>query len=113
MIPRPPRSTRTTTLFPYTTLFRSDCGAGQRSMEIHKATGCASARLHCDGQKEMRNETGPRYLCCRGGWRQDAPLRSDEHTSELQSVMRSSYAGYCMKKKNYTNHFSNCIMPSA
>src|SRR3546814_1960449 len=53
---------------------KRDCGAGKRSMEIHKATGCASARLHCDGQKEMRNETGSRYLCCRGGWRQDAPL---------------------------------------
>src|SRR3546814_4295491 len=79
---------------------KRDCGAGKRSMEIHKATGCASARLHCDGQKEMRNETGSRYLCCRGGWRQDAPLRSEEHTSELQSLMRISYAVFCLKKKN-------------
>src|SRR3546814_1270474 len=75
MIRRPPRSTRTDTLFPYTTLFRS-----QRDLD-----------------------RGPRALAQRrGGGEVDVALarfRSEEHTSELQSLMRISYAVFCLKKK--------------
>src|SRR3546814_6744564 len=73
MIRRPPRSTRTDTLFPYTTLFRS-----------------AEFRRH--GQLLCRFRTR------RGS--QKPRRRSEEHTSELQSLMRISYAVFCMKKKN-------------
>src|SRR3546814_9517420 len=76
MIRRPPRSTRTDTLFPYTTLFRS----------------CSEARLAPDAQWDTFFDT----LAARGR----ARIRSEEHTSELQSLMRISYAVFCLKKKN-------------
>src|SRR3546814_8069005 len=76
MIRRPPRSTRTDTLFPYTTLFRS-----------HADTGCVSLR---EGLAYRAGATDSR----------DPPTgRSEEHTSELQSLMRISYAVFCLKKK--------------
>src|SRR3546814_1628933 len=80
MIRRPPRSTRTDTLFPYTTLFRS----------------AQLARLDC-----VRSEYGGQI------WH-DADMagptvRSEEHTSELQSLMRISYAVFCLKKKKNTH----------
>src|SRR3546814_6499120 len=91
MIRRPPRSTRTDTLFPYTTLFRSRRptrqgaayglerrGAGGRSPADRARRGLFSARLRLRGR--ARN-------------------RSEEHTSELQSLMRISYAVFCLKKK--------------
>src|SRR3546814_1842505 len=93
MIRRPPRSTRTDTLFPYTTLFRS---ARERHREYHPQrhraaeeharrlrTGCARGRGGGAGGD-------------RGARRAD---RSEEHTSELQSLMRISYAVFCLKKK--------------
>src|SRR3546814_9353492 len=88
---RPPRSTRTDTLVPYTTLFRSD-----------RRTGPGDARLVRNGSGRVR--AGARSVC--SGPR-DEP-RSEEHTSELQSLMRISYAVFCLKKKindlstNYT-----------
>src|SRR3546814_2148052 len=89
MIRRPPRSTRTDTLFPYTTLFRSD-----------QLSSLALDWLLLDPR---RFQLGTRY-----GHRQTtvdlvracAPRRSEEHTSELQSLMRISYAVFCLKKKN-------------
>src|SRR3546814_6851698 len=82
MIRRPPRSTRTDTLFPYTTLFRSDAG------QLAQAVPLAEARLH--------HEVG-------------APaLRSEEHTSELQPLMRSSYAVFCLKKKKTKTKIRTC-----
>src|SRR3546814_1350031 len=81
---RPPRSTRTDTLFPYTTLFRSG-DAGPRRRQI------------CDHQMVSRTALD---AGARGG---EALLirdqRSEEHTSELQSLMRTSYAVFCLKKK--------------
>src|SRR3546814_8588812 len=77
MIRRPPRSTRTDTLFPYTTLFRSP----KPIDPIWYRQGCY-LRIYC---------------AC--GRRVVAPLRSEEHTSELQSLMRTSYAVFCLKKK--------------
>src|SRR3546814_10034348 len=84
MIRRPPRSTRTDTLFPYTTLFRSAAdwkGMGEGDC---RAAAEAYRRRFFDGQ------SGPdEYLTA----------RSEEHTSELQSLMRISYAVFCLKKK--------------
>src|SRR3546814_8110344 len=85
MIRRPPRSTRTDTLFPYTTLFRSRLGgpAGRP---------CGQRRyLHPVCLPPRGDGTG--HLAGRGH-------RSEEHTSELQSLMRISYAVFCLKKKN-------------
>src|SRR3546814_10456968 len=84
MIRRPPRSTRTDTLFPYTTLFRS----------LHRhGRGTAGRRL-CADAADARSA---RRLPVHG--RRCVPGRSEEHTSELQSLMRISYAVFCLKKK--------------
>src|SRR3546814_4972280 len=86
MIRRPPRSTRTDTLFPYTTLFRSPGGlCPPRSLPA------AANGRRCG----TRSPTGRRRLP-RRSW----TGRSEEHTSELQSLMRISYAVFCLKKKN-------------
>src|SRR3546814_7308582 len=101
MIRRPPRSTRTDTLFPYTTLFRS--GAGLTACAQLRARGVVDASsLHQDFVKPV---VFPRRrvasLWRRGGV--SARQRSEEHTSELQSLMRISYAVFCLKKKNKTH----------
>src|SRR3546814_2370345 len=83
MIRRPPRSTRTDTLLPYTTLFRSPWAAAWRK-DI-----CWDGRCRWPSS----NSAGFAATICDGG-------RSEEHTSELQSLMRISYAVFCLKKKN-------------
>src|SRR3546814_4032910 len=103
MLPRPPRSTRTDTLLPYTTLFRSDrqarAGCGMRRGPALRAAGAFGRARHrhrrCPG--EHRGRQGP----CRASATERglSGLRSEEHTSELQSLMRISYAGFCLKKK--------------
>src|SRR3546814_1181827 len=77
MILRPPRSTRTDTLFPYTTLFRSSCRLPSR----------------CNRRNQ---EAPPRLSTFKNS---PSPSRSEEHTSELQPLMRISYAVFCLKKK--------------
>src|SRR3546814_3627314 len=88
MIRRPPRSTRTDTLFPYTTLFRSGgpLRHAGRLLHIvrHDHDGVAAAQF-VDQFLDLR--------------RRDGVQRSEEHTSELQSLMRISYAVFCLKKK--------------
>src|SRR3546814_9262995 len=84
MIRRPPRSTRTDTLFPYTTLFRS------RAARTRTSTICRSMRWPRRWQNWGMNWRSPT----------GAHRRSEEHTSELQSLMRISYAVFCLKKKN-------------
>src|SRR3546814_15548360 len=88
MIRRPPRSTRTDTLFPYTTLFRSRPG---------------NPRHHRHGASYKVGHHG------RNAWHH-AHDRSEEHTSELQSLMRISYAVFCLKKKNTTNNVLQYII---
>src|SRR3546814_2032735 len=83
MIRRPPRSTRTDTLFPYTTLFRSRWDASVVCGHTHRA-GTVSTTIGM-GESNRRRITGME--------------RSEEHTSELQSLMRISYAVFCLKKK--------------
>src|SRR3546814_2164913 len=137
MIRRPPRSTRTDTLFPYTTLFRSlrenprdvrsnlkffarlsllvighdgrDCRAMLHGVYSSFVTGghCLRHRMEIErngndrGQSPDRRHRGrlrphPPSALCR-------PTRSEEHTSELQSLMRISYAVFCLNKKNKSN----------
>src|SRR3546814_10526219 len=122
MIRRPPRSTRTDTLFPYTTLFRSE----------RPEQPASEPRLH--RQVDQRNMAEPQRQPRDFGREPDRPrprrkrqrlgkpdpaqgeadrvaadqqpqveTRSEEHTSELQSLMRISYAVFCLKKQNYTN----------
>src|SRR3546814_4228765 len=107
MIRRPPRSTRTDTLFPSTTLFRSRPGVGTPAR-----AGAPAAAQHADPQHHQRvpveDHAGhalprPRGQRPRQARRLRAAVRSEEHTSELQSLMRISYAVFCLKKKK-TRH---------
>src|SRR3546814_13604255 len=94
MIRRPPRSTRTDTLFPYTTLFRSPASPASR---FHRGSGIPGDDVA--GVLDRRH--GPGSRCAVQLHRPAKPLaqRSEEHTSELQSLMRISYAVFCLKKK--------------
>src|SRR3546814_12096965 len=104
MIRRPPRSTRTDTLFPYTTLFRSfeQCAGFLRvsggdnpldASAVHPEAYPVVERIIAQCGREVRNIIGDSG-------------RSEEHTSELQSLMRISYAVFCLKKKHTTAN--NC-----
>src|SRR3546814_1451842 len=119
MIRRPPRSTRTDTLFPYTTLFRSP----SRNSPDPVATLCLADRTQyvadpgrhfvvfpagplADGGPGLRRiPAGAARPDSAGGVRP----RSEEHTSELQSLMRISYAVFCLKKKKIRNYPTTII----
>src|SRR3546814_2382615 len=114
MILRPPRSTRTDTLFPYTTLFRSDNGRDMMGDDVPDDKLNRAPRLDmdfgypfCHGGDTLDPEYGKDHSCSAF-----TPPRSEEHTSELQSLMRISYAVFCLKKKKKihsttsTNHTS-------
>src|SRR3546814_2671626 len=99
MIRRPPRSTRTDTLFPYTTLFRSVGGNGNpgepRTYLVPVGTlvaGRNTITVNADNVYAKGGMSGPAEA-----------MRSEEHTSELQSLMRISYAVFCLKKNNNTH----------
>src|SRR3546814_7049628 len=115
MIRRPPRSTRTDTLFPYTTLFRSTGdrvppvpGQLYRRARRGAAGGRAPARRPAGGGGRLRAADQPRRRPPadrkRADLRHGDRARSEEHTSELQSLMRISYAVFCLKKKNQERH---------
>src|SRR3546814_5497039 len=97
MIRRPPRSTRTDTLFPYTTLFRSKIAES-----IVRGNHCAPVRGNAfQGDPDFRIELGHSVDIQLGA------RRSEEHTSELQSLMRISYAGFCLKRNKQSDHLHN------
>src|SRR3546814_4668225 len=108
MLRRPPRSTRTDTLFPYTTLFRSFDpgalhGAGDRQPVGRPAPGSLS-RPDDEGRKAPEAPRPARErqaVPVTRHHRRDRRPRSEEHTSELQSLMRISYAVFCLKKKKH------------
>src|SRR3546814_1663442 len=131
MIRRPPRSTRTDTLFPYTTLFRSIAiGIADQLAERDRAIFYPSARPvarigrrrrnHARREIASRVEDGTvdrerhalallilRIACLHAGRARPQAqfdVRSEEHTSELQSLMRISYAVFCLKKKKHFHH---------
>src|SRR3546814_5053213 len=104
-IRRPPRSTRTDTLFPYTTLFRS--GGIQRQRFPEAAVGQAQGavrrpRLPPAHRRPLRRVAPQAELSALGP--QEVLRRSEEHTSELQSLMRISYAVFCLKNKKSKTH---------
>src|SRR3546814_6890538 len=122
MIRRPPRSTRTDTLFPYTTLFRSwiikagvyDFAAARTDPRPDPTFGIKENRLQsshrqCTADREADHPCADNHAF--GGLHQRAPedrsARSEEHTSELQSLMRISYAVFCLNKKNKTKKLTN------
>src|SRR3546814_10947714 len=96
MLRRPPRSTRTDTLFPYTTRFRSSSVTARspiyssRYPGRHLSSGGSLYHVPCDD--ELLNLRGTLVNA------KQADIRSEEHTSELQSLMRISYAVFCLKK---------------
>src|SRR3546814_6582037 len=96
MIRRPPRSTRTDTLFPYTTLFRSATSAATPDLRSRPRAAVASDVEAMGPRSSMSRRVSA------------VSSRSEEHTSELQSLMRISYAVFCLKKKNnITNQNTN------
>src|SRR3546814_4951767 len=118
MIRRPPRSTRTDTLFPYTTLFRS-WQLHQVVLAQHCSAVCRPSPYH---RQQSQEATVAKYRSRRAYEAAHAriyrpkpirmsqrPQRSEEHTSELQSLMRISYAVFCLKKKNKTKTSTNKI----
>src|SRR3546814_7886095 len=103
MIRRPPRSTRTDTLFPYTTLFRSRRIAGWPDSRGHRA-GNRAARARRPPPSAPRRR---RFSSAAWSGRAGRRARSEEHTSELQSLMRISYAVFCLKKKKKEKQTNN------
>src|SRR3546814_1019896 len=99
MIRRPPRSTRTDTLFPYTTLFRSILDVARHLLDDHLVFEQALAHALWVGLflVDLVDRNDHRHVCRLG-------VRSEEHTSELQSLMRISYAVFCLKKKKKYIH---------
>src|SRR3546814_6279134 len=105
----PPRSTRTDTLFPYTTLVRSGDAArlimaafGRLLKDVRACTVCA-AQLPLGPRPVVRMAASARLMIIGQAPGTKVHERSEEHTSELQSLMRISYAVFCLKKKKYTN----------
>src|SRR3546814_9587147 len=121
MIRRTPRSKRTDTLFPYTTLFRSPCRLSPRTHRRQRQPSQPRIRASEPfpspappdehGCRQDRRSAQPAH------WRKQATERSEEHTSELQSLMRISYAVFCLKKKTSeiksTMHNANTILSSS
>src|SRR3546814_1582438 len=105
MIRRPPRSTRTDTLFPYTTLFRSAVTVTGGRSTVPPALA-APLKPSCP-RTSGYTESGGADRCRNGEAVASACCRSEEHTSELQSLMRISYAVFCLKKKK--NHNQDTI----
>src|SRR3546814_5447622 len=111
MIRRPPRSTRTYTLFPYTTLFRSSVllrasRHASRSAVSFFASGMSTGSPASPPVSTYCPHFGHCSCCWVVGASSRGAMRSEEHTSELQSLMRISYAVFCLKKNITTPHHS-------
>src|SRR3546814_3215688 len=117
MIRRPPRSTRTDTLFPYTTLFRSPIQAGNwivlvgdheqlQPQHPESVVEEVAKRLRISDAEVARSDF-ERVFETAYGRAAGHTLRSEEHTSELQSLMRISYAVFCLKKKKQRRNSEN------
>src|SRR3546814_9436004 len=99
MIRRPPRSTRTDTLFPYTTLFRSVADFAELLLRAFELT-----RDNAELQRHYRARF--RHILVD---EDVAKTRSEEHTTELQSLMRISYAVFCLKQKNINTNYTTTL----
>src|SRR3546814_4369057 len=119
MIRRPTRSTRTETLFPYTPLFRYSAGAPCRQRRADRRHAASAVPPACRLARERDTRTRRRQLDrpfdrARVERGQRAPhRRSEEHTSELQSLMRISYAVFCLKQKKIPTEIAYCTHTSA
>src|SRR3546814_6206161 len=122
MIRRPPRSTRTDTLFPYTTLFRSIAHDQQESTYHRRAALDKGHRAQevafqagREGAGADQRRHGHAYDLQSGAFEDHRRVvnhdRSEEHTSELQSLMRNSYAVFCLKKKTKQYNSTHDITP--
>src|SRR3546814_10212662 len=98
MIRRPPRSTRTDTLFPYTTLFRSHARNISHRRQHTQMPSHLAWEVSGSKSKSVRRLFTLPYFSKRA-FNLQKERRSEEHTSELQSLMRNSYAVFCLKKK--------------
>src|SRR3546814_3613401 len=120
MIRRPPRSTRTDTRFPYTTLFRSihlhqpqpgkaaeDTGSDPLSHRVDHARAAGSRAPPDRDDPPVADQHGRAFYRLSSIAGRDPAARSEEHTSELQSLMRISYAVFCLKKKHTNTHNIN------
>src|SRR3546814_5533931 len=121
MIRRPPRSTRTDTLFPYTTLFRSEesleLGPVARGQAVDRAqrrravlAGEAGLLHVLPVLEQVQGERHERVPGLADPELLLVDARSEEHTSELESLMRISYAVFCLKKKNIDNNYLYIII---
>src|SRR3546814_4879956 len=113
MIRRPPRSTRTDTLFPYTTLFRSvanlvSYGDAKRRSKDPESFGTGNPKGVTASESANSSSEGGGMVSL---FALGIPGRSEEHTSELQSLMRISYAVFCLKKKNTKNTLVTLYKP--
>src|SRR3546814_2218039 len=111
MIPRPPVSTRTDTLFPYTTLCRSQHEWEldfprlmlRAEQTLHRKQGRRTVSVALTDQALGRTDLAGKAATAL------APLRSEEHTSELQSLMRTRYAVFCLKKQKNKQHWTKLL----
>src|SRR3546814_4955117 len=113
MIRRPPRSTRPDTLFPYTTLFRSSSFTSDGTIMIEEQAhqllkGIFKTGGHCGDAKTEGRAMLDDFLLLWLFKLAGTLARSEEHTSELQSLMRISYAVFCLKKKNQFSKSDMC-----
>src|SRR3546814_4362721 len=98
IIRRPPRSTRTDTLFPYTTLFRSNCFRPRVTKDLLRPVSFITSQTVPNATRSINDiRAGAVKFSYQPAVR--SSRRSEEHTSELQSLMRISYAVFCLKKK--------------
>src|SRR3546814_3079327 len=116
MVRRPPRATRTDTLFPYPTLFRlctvqrdhpDVLCAGEREPSLARTTTSDQQSISVDAQADVAEDAWRQVARRQDATGQRDGVRSEEHTSELQSLMRISYAVLCLKKQTQQN--SICI----
>src|SRR3546814_8348934 len=118
MIRRPPRSTRTDTPFPYTTLFRSSLKTVRGSATITAGNapglndGAAFIMLGGRSVAERFGATAQAEIVSAVRVAEGPTERSEEHTSELQSLMRSSYAVFCLKKTQTDKHHTTTLRPT-
>src|SRR3546814_6686933 len=104
MLPRPPRSTRTDTFFPCTTRFRSSTMPWRASSVANIESAPPIARTSGASCSSRSNSRGGLLDIDCSDQIKRLPFRSEEHTSELQSLMRISYDVFCLKKKNKQQH---------
>src|SRR3546814_7078380 len=113
MVRRPPRSTPTDTLFPYTTLFRSAVAGDPGGRPAPGLPQPCVAQRARDRRRRLppdRLDRQPHRPGDGSASREPGHARSEEHTSELQSLMRISYAVFCLKKKHIQKHNKQCTI---